>query len=222
MTWLAVLANLVKVAEAGVVLYGVFQYVANREERRAAERSAALLARKSANFQAWQVVNSAHGKGGSGGRIDALQDLKTNGVSLAGVHLDRAWLEGVDLSEANLAFATFVGTNLQGGNLERADLHAADLTDATLIAARLNGAVLKGANLAGARLSTADLRGADLAEIQGWSSIKSISYANLDGIRNAPPGFRDWALQHGAQEGREAREPDAEVEQGFSSSWRIV
>src|SRR5262245_5889236 len=84
-TILAILANGIKVAEVVFVMYGVYQYVAGREERRSAEQAAAALARKAANYQAWQVINSAQGKGGSGGRIHALHDLISSGVSLAGV-----------------------------------------------------------------------------------------------------------------------------------------
>ena len=88
--WLANLANLVIVAEAITLAFGVFQLWVGRSERKAAEERAALLARKSANYEAWQVINSAQGKGGSGGRIDALHELASNGVSLAGVCLDVA------------------------------------------------------------------------------------------------------------------------------------
>ncbi|HJR34477.1 MAG TPA: pentapeptide repeat-containing protein, partial [Gemmatimonadales bacterium] len=166
--WLALIANAAKVAEVAVVMYGVYKYVASRGERRAAEKNAAELARTAANYQAWQVVNSAQGKGGSGGRVDALNDLKTNDVSLAGVHLDGAWLEAVDLRDAILARATFVKANLKGAVLERANLEFAALTDANLMAAKLGDAYLKGADLCGAVLSTSDLRGADLSDLRGW------------------------------------------------------
>lgn len=41
------------------------------------------------HYQAWQVINTAQGKGGNGGWIEALQELNT----------DRTALVGVDLSE---------------------------------------------------------------------------------------------------------------------------
>ena len=40
---------------------------------------------KQKHYQAWQVINSAQGKGGSGGRIDALEELHADGVPLVGV-----------------------------------------------------------------------------------------------------------------------------------------
>jgi hypothetical protein len=35
---------------------------------------------KQKHYQAWQVINAAQGKGGSGGRIDALEELHQDGV----------------------------------------------------------------------------------------------------------------------------------------------
>ena len=43
---------------------------------------------KQKHYLAWQVINSAQAKGGSGGRFDALEDLASDGVSLAGLNLD--------------------------------------------------------------------------------------------------------------------------------------
>src|SRR5437867_1787758 len=68
-------------AELLALLFAAYQLWARRGERRRAEAAAAVEARKASNYQAWTVVNSAQGKGGSGGRIDALQDLNGNGVS---------------------------------------------------------------------------------------------------------------------------------------------
>jgi hypothetical protein len=57
---------------------------------------------KQKHYQAWQVINSAQGKGGSGGRIDALEELSRDGVPLVGADLSDAFLQGVDLNKANL------------------------------------------------------------------------------------------------------------------------
>jgi hypothetical protein len=215
--WLANLANLVIVAEAITLAFGVFQLWVGRSERKAAEERAAQIARKSANYEAWQVINSAQGKGGSGGRIDALYELASNGVSLAGVCLDGAWLEGVQLANAHLAKASLRSANLAGANLQHTNLERADLADANLLGADLRGALLRGVTVAGVNLGTADLRGADLGDLVGWRSLASVSYAHIEGIRNAPSGFRDWALANGAIEATPA--PDGE---GYSTLWRAV
>jgi hypothetical protein len=135
---------------------------------------AATIARKAANYQAWQVVNTAQGKGGSGGRIDALQDLNRNEVSLAGVQLDGAWLEGLSVPHADLRRATLRGANLRGADLRGANLELADLTGADLTGANLTGAVLKDALVARVSVMTADFRGADVSGLRGWDAIARV------------------------------------------------
>jgi len=124
------------------VLWGARQLWLGRGERKAAEQASAALARKAANYQAWQVVNTAQGKGGNGGRIDALQDLAHNGVSLAGVRLEDAWLEGIRLEGASLPRASLRNAVLRGAKLRGADLQGADLTGANLTGVDLRDAVL--------------------------------------------------------------------------------
>src|SRR6476660_5967717 len=50
--------------------------------------------RKTKHYQAWQVINTAQGKGGSGGRIDALEQLNEDGVALEGGDVSDASLQG--------------------------------------------------------------------------------------------------------------------------------
>jgi molybdate transport system substrate-binding protein len=82
-------------------------------------------------------------------------------------------MRGAVLTDSNLSEAEMVFTNFRGADLRRADVSDSDL-------------------------SQADLTGADLGDIHGWQSISSISQAMLSGVKNAPPGFLDWAKQHGA------------------------
>ncbi len=207
-------------AELLALLFAAYQLWARRNERRRVEAQAGVLALKAANYQAWAVVNSAQGKGGSGGRVDALQDLNRNSVSLAGVRLDGAWLESIELGGARLSRASLRETNLSGARLQGANLEGADLTGANLTGADLSGAFLKSADLSGAQLGTADLRTADLAGVRGWESIRIASYLQIDGIRHAPPGFREWALAHGAvEQGMEGAEP---ADEGFSTVYRSL
>ncbi len=218
--WSFWLQNSWAAAELLALLFAGYQLWARRGERRRADADAAVVAKKAANFQAWTVVNSAQGKGGSGGRIDALQDLSRNGISLAGVRLDGAWLVGIDLGGALLSSASFRDTNLRGANLENATLEAVDFGSADLTGANLKGAVLKRANLAGARLGLADLRGANLAEMTGWQEIETVSYLQCAGVRQAPSGFLAWALAHGAVE----QETDSmrTAEQSYSHHFRTT
>jgi len=178
------------------------------------------------NYQAWQVINSAQGKGGSGGRIDALSDLLRNGVSLAGINLDGAWLEGVELPRATLVrsrlhHANLARANLAGANLEGANLEGADLRGADLVAANLTGAYLKGANLTDARLSAATLDGADLTDVVGWREMRSISHTSIDDLRHAPAGFAAWAREQGAVDAVTRAEPEEETD-NYSRQFRAI
>src|SRR5664279_5084981 len=62
---------------------------------------------KQKHYQAWQVINTAQGKGGSGGRIEALAELNADGVPLVGVDVSSAFLQGVQLHRARLLRANF-------------------------------------------------------------------------------------------------------------------
>jgi len=183
------------------VLFAVIFYYSEAGDRK-----------KQRHYQAWQVINTAQGKGGSGGRIEALQELNADGVPLVGADVSGSFLQGVQLrraslQRANLAesdlrdcvltgsdleYANLKSANFRNGNLQSANLLASDLEDADLV-----GASLAGANLAHANLTNADLRNADLQKIR-WDAIAGINSANVYGVRNAPQGFVAWAMQHGA------------------------
>jgi uncharacterized protein YjbI with pentapeptide repeats len=167
---------------------------------------------KQKHYQAWQVINTAQGKGGSGGRIEALQELNADHVSLTGVdvggaflrgiqlqhaHLERCDMHAADLRTGDLKDARLSDSNLQSANLRQANLSEADLGSAELQDVDLNGANLTHANLAYADLSRVDLRFADLREI-AWKDIQTMKLANVYGMKNAPGEFLDFARKHGA------------------------
>jgi hypothetical protein len=166
------------------------------------------------HYQAWQVINTAQGKGGSGGRIEALQELNSDKVPLVGVDASAAFLQGIHLEHADLLradlnaadlrgsslrfahldYANLHFANFRGSNFERAVLSNANMSDADLVETNLDGA-----NLDGVDLSSADLRNANLHSI-AWQQIAAIKSANIAGVKNAPAGFREWALKNGAIE----------------------
>ncbi len=155
---------------------------------------------KQKHYQAWQVINTAQGKGGSGGRIEALQELNHDHVPLIGVDVGSAFLQGInlrgarlsrctfqssdlrnsDLTNADLTFCNLRSANLRGSTLNRTQMQDADLTDADL-----NGSNLSGAKLDRADLTRADLRNADLSQVE-WQQIASFHLANIWGVRNPP------------------------------------
>ncbi len=167
---------------------------------------------KQKHYQAWQVINTAQGKGGSGGRIEALHELNADRVPLVGIDLSDAFLQGVQLENAELirsnfgsadlrnssfksarlSYAGFETANLRGSNLRRANLSHANLADSDL-----SDADLSGADLTAVRLDGADLRNATLDAVK-WKQVSSIKLANLFGAKSLPPGFLNWALNHGA------------------------
>ena len=126
-----------------------------------------------------------------------LSGLTLNEARLANANLRRAILMGATFLDANLAQADLSDTNLEGADLQRANLAGADLGDSDL-----NGVDLTGSNLDGADLSNSDLRDADLSRIR-WQKIRSVEAANIYGIRNAPPGFVEWAMRNRAVSQRE-------------------
>jgi hypothetical protein len=175
---------------------------------------------KQRHYQAWQVINTAQGMGGSGGRIEALQELNADKVPLVGVDVSSAFLQSVDLHGANLMRSDFSSADLRSSNLASANLTFANLNSANLRGALLahanlaqadlrdcdlTGSGLAGADLSGAALDDADLRGADLQNAR-WERIKSIQRANIAAVKNAPPGFMEWALKNGAVDNPNAQE----------------
>lgn len=164
------------------------------------------------HYQAWQVINTAQGKGGSGGRIEALQELNNDGVALVGVNVSGAFLQGVHLGKARLLRSDF-----SAADVRNSDFKAADLQDANLHSANFRQSAFQRASLAGAQIDDADLQGADLsgADLSGaildntdlrlvkldqakWNNIQSIKGANVYAIKDAPPGFLEWAMKQGA------------------------
>ena len=167
---------------------------------------------KQKHYQAWQVINTAQGKGGSGGRIDALQELNADKVPLVGIDLKDAFLQGVNLDHADLSRSEFGSADLRNSslraanlsyaglntaNLRDSDLTRANLTHTELTDVDLSNSNLSGANLSGAHLDRADLRYANLANIK-WSAIGSLSAANIYGAKSLPLGFEEWAAKRGA------------------------
>jgi uncharacterized protein YjbI with pentapeptide repeats len=182
----AFLDLLQRLATLGIAV-GAVQFVISLPKQREQAAKTAESARRSAHYAAWQVINSAEGKGGSGGRIDALQDLVNDRVSLQGVRLDSARLgyiklQGADLDRASLRGTFLWGADLQGASLsdahlEGAELSTASLKNAYLVRANLRGAFLRGANLEHAALDNADLTGAVLHPLSGpgitqWSDLR--------------------------------------------------
>src|SRR6266481_1802567 len=167
---------------------------------------------KQKHYQAWQVINTAQGKGGNGGRLDALQELNEDRVPLVGVDVSGAFLQGLHLEKANLARANFNSADvrnavlvsidfsdadLRSANFRDSSLHNAWFRNAALDDTDFSAADLSGADLSGASLNGADLRNANLRGID-WQHIANIKGANIAGVKEPPDGFVRWAVKNGA------------------------
>jgi uncharacterized protein YjbI with pentapeptide repeats len=155
----------------------------------------APIRQKQEHYQIWQMVNAAGAQEGGGGRIDALQDLNKDGVSLNGLIAKQANLSGIQLQKADLTFANLQdailtckpqenknkkcsnlegadlsnanlkGTNFKEANLKAVNFEEVNLEEANLIKADLQRANFFGANLKKAKLLFTQLQGANLTEV---------------------------------------------------------
>ena len=167
---------------------------------------------KQKHYQAWQVINTAQGQGGSGGRLEALQDLNHDHISLIGVNAGGAFLQGIHLEKAQLSRCDLHGSDLRNSNFKYADLTFCNLqyanfrqaifTGANLENTNMQGVDLHGAKLVGTNFSHADLSGADLrsadARNMKWQEIHSMKLTNVFGMKNASSEFMTFAATHGA------------------------
>jgi hypothetical protein len=166
------------------ILIGVIAYFAEAKDRR-----------EQKHYQAWLVIDAAQGKSGNGGRLSALEELNSDGVPLVNIDVSDGYFRGIDLHGADLSRA-----KMSGADMREAVLNGTNLTDAVMVFTNLRGASLREADLNGADLSDADLMGADLGGVRDWKAIGNIARANINGVRNPPEGFVDWAKSQGAVE----------------------
>ncbi|CAD6882178.1 hypothetical protein [Methylomonas albis] len=104
-----------------------------------------------------------------------------------------------DLSSARMQSGHFAGSWFSGANLHNAYLYGSLLTDTDLDCTDLRNADLSMTNVERANFEGADLDGANLSGINNWQQISSIKGANIRGVKNAPPGFEEWAFANGAK-----------------------
>src|ERR1700727_2017897 len=98
---------------------------------------------KQKHDQAWQVINTAQGKGGSGGRLEALQELNADRVPLVGVDVAGAYLQGIRLERSSLLRANFSDADVRMGDFRGADFSDANLRGANFRGGNFLGAVLR-------------------------------------------------------------------------------
>lgn len=152
---------------------------------------------RATQYQAWQAITLARGHPGSGGRLQALEDLNRRGVSLAGVDVstDRepgAYLAGVKLPSGDLR-----GAGFWYADLSLSDLRETNLEGAELAYVDLRGADLRGANLTDVLLAEANLTNADLRKATGLTFGRLSEASDWRGAK-LPEGFERLELRAGA------------------------
>ncbi|MBD2212938.1 pentapeptide repeat-containing protein [Nostoc linckia FACHB-104] len=140
---------------------------------------------KQAHYQAWQIINSAKGQRTNAGRINALQDLNNDGVSLRGLDANQAYLERINLANAYLRYANFKQANVSRANLSKANLNNSDLSYSNLTYSNFTYADLNKANLSYANLVSINLSKANLQYTYLYGA--DLSDANLSDVENLTP-----------------------------------
>ena len=131
-------------------------------------------------------------------------------------------LNNSNFINANCRCVNFIGTHLIEVNFNNANLSFADFNIRnTFVSQSIDNfpheldylpTFLNGSNFKNAILNNANFIGSNLDNIVNWKEIKSIKGANITGIKNAPEGFREWALANGAIENPPDEEINVEID----------
>ncbi len=175
-------STLLNIVESFSILVAVFIFFLETPERD-----------KKAHYEAWKVIDAAHGLKTSYARFQALQDLNDDNVSLQGLNAPEADLRGINLSGANLSNAYLTGADLRFANLSNANLSNAHLVESNLSNANLSNAHLAGANLTYSHCIEANLSNSHLvaANILGTNFVR----AKLDRAYFGDVEFNQCILQ---------------------------
>jgi uncharacterized protein YjbI with pentapeptide repeats len=109
------------------------------------------------------------------------------GIDLTHVNLQNVNVSQIDFRKTVLDRANFSGSRIYFGNFNEVALNWADLSNS----------YLRGSDFKKAILHAVDLRNADLSNIE-WNERTLVAFANIHGVKNAPDGFIEWALDNGA------------------------
>ncbi len=143
--WIGIIASILS---AAAVITAAAVWLTHGSERRAVSVNTS-----------WQAINSANAageQGGSGGRIEALQQLIDDSVSLKGLVVAGAYLEGIDLSRGDLRTSNFRRARLGGAKFHEAIVHYGTFEWAHLQNAEFNGSKARYASFDHAFLNGAD------------------------------------------------------------------
>lgn len=165
--------------------------------------------KQQAHYQAWEIINGANNQTVSGGRIEALQLLNQDGVSLRNINLDKADLSGINLNNAFLIGVSFKDSKLtcvtiktsksssfppQCTKIRNSELSWGKFQEANLFDADFQKSIFWNAEMQEARLIKAKLQGANFENTQLQNAY--LNYANLEKAELMGANFQDADLEN--------------------------
>jgi uncharacterized protein YjbI with pentapeptide repeats len=150
---------------------------------------------QAAIYQAWQVINLAAGQHGSGGRVEALQDLNRKRVDLMSLSAPNSNLTKMRLPHAYLSFADLRRSLLGGADLHESELYATDFRGAYVGGVDFRDGLLEKANFSGNTTHISDTKfdGADLKSADfSFALVQNSTFATTD----EPISPQPWPSQY--------------------------
>ncbi len=127
------------------------------------------------------AVQAIEARGEDGKKLES--DEKWH-LDLRGANLKRAYLFGIDLTNAKLEYANLTGAIMYRANLTDATMIRTNLTGAIMYRANLTDATMIRATLTGAIMSDVDISGTRLNKVEGLTQ-KSLNMARA--LKDSPP-----------------------------------
>ena len=173
-----------KLAVVVTALVYIFSWNERKEAAENAKRTADE-AKKASHYVAWQTLNSAVGKQGNMGRLDALQDLNEDGISLQSIDLsDAVFNEPLRLTNASMPLANFHKATLMNSSFSDANLHLANFSSAIASNCDFRGADLSGASFTNAYFVRCDFS-SKLADNRHGRTLLNGSAFEFTGYRDS-------------------------------------
>ncbi len=120
-------------------------------------------------YAAWQIVANMEGKKGSGGREAAIAQLRDHDEDLTGIALDSGFLNGVDLSHADLLKSSFIYSSLSNSTFNHSRLSFASFRGARLHKAQFINTSLDSVDFYAATITDANFNQGEMVRCVGDS-----------------------------------------------------
>jgi uncharacterized protein YjbI with pentapeptide repeats len=201
--------DLLQILGSFSLIVAAVSYCTGADDRARAQEDA----RKSRQYQAWQVITNAQGKPGNGGRVQALGELNADQVDLTGVDITGAYLPNLQLARATLTngrgdSAVIVRADLRQatlseGSFRKAQFAETDFRDVRAISMTLDSAKIMSSCLDLGTFDHSSFRGATFAELAirhadfQWADFRGavLFLVRFDSVNLAGSDFRGVNLR---------------------------